>query len=115
MKKGLVVMLLSLPVFAFAATDLMLNINTEDCQGNTGIAVIEVDKIHRTVPYQCGNGGAGKNIMQLLVESKSKSGSYDVYYITKAESKRIDAEVAKILESQKKGLERKHTIEIQRD
>ena len=94
------------------ADELMLNIRTEDCKGNTGIASVQVDNIYRTQPYQCPDGDGKKTIRQLLVKSGSKTGGYDVFYITEAESRRIDSEITKILESRKKGLEKKHTIEI---
>lgn len=111
MHKLLLTILFLLSSVASAADDLTLNIRTEDCEGNTGIAAVPVDDIHRTLPYQCKNGN-GKKIKQLLVKSKGKTGGYDVHYITEAESRRIDTEIANILESRKKGLERKHTIEI---
>ena len=83
----LLVLLAALPVLA--ESSYMVTFQTTDCNGDTGMATVEIDRIHSIETVTCDPPQEQAKRKQVLIRSRTIPGSYDVFTVDDREAVRI--------------------------
>ena len=113
---GLIAIIVSLcwgfSVKAGGISNFQVTFKTTDCNGEEGLASVNVDKIYRIQPFQCGFGNQ-LQLKQVLVKSDSGISNYDIFTIRAEETERIEKEIKSCMDARRKALEKGTSIVIE--
>ncbi len=115
---GMTYLLLALICMGTAtASDYTITFKTTECNGDRGMASVNMDTIWRMSSIECRSpDNPDEKLMQLLVRSTSGLSTYDVYRITPAEAERIQKKIDRYMDAKARSLENSehHNININR-
>jgi hypothetical protein len=103
-----------LSAVAFAAPAYQITFETTECNGDTGMAAVDVDRIYRVQADDCAPQQPGEKRKQVLVRSPGGPTNYDVFLVTEKEGQRIQKEITKYNDARRRSLERGDSIIFQR-
>ena len=113
---GLIAIIVSLywdfSVQAGGISDFQVTFKTTDCNGEEGLASVNVDKIYRIQPFQCGLENQ-LQLKQVLVKSDSGISNYDIFTIRSEEAERIEKEIRSCMDARRQALEKGSSIVIE--
>jgi hypothetical protein len=114
--RGLIAIIVSLCwcffVQAGGISDFQVTFKTTDCNGEEGLASVNVDKIYRIQSFQCGFGNQ-LQLKQVLVKSDSGISNYDIFTIRSEEVERIEKGIKSCMDARRKALEKGTSIVIE--
>jgi hypothetical protein len=93
---------------AGALEPLKVTFQTTECNGDTGMASVDVDRIERIQSVDCDNG---RKLRQVLVKPAAGTG-LQVYSITREESANVERQIQQYMETRRKTLEGSRPILI---
>ncbi len=108
MKKMMLVVLflmLSVAVAAAAESSYMITFQTTDCNGDTGLASVEIDRIYKIETIECDPPHQSAKRKQVLVFSRTLHGSYDVFTVDEKEAVTIQKQIQAYMDARRKLLE----------
>jgi hypothetical protein len=108
--------LIGATLFAAAATvhAYQITFETTECNGDTGFAAVEVDRVYRVEADDCGPQQPGEKRKQVLVRASAGPTRYDVFTVAEKEGQRIQNEIRKYNDARRRSLDRGGTIMIDR-
>jgi 3D (Asp-Asp-Asp) domain-containing protein len=109
----LLVLLAALPVLA--ESSYMVTFQTTDCNGDTGMATVEIDRIHSIETVTCDPPHEQAKRKQVLVRSRTIPGSYDVFTVDDREAARIQQQIQAYMDARRKLLEKGNAVIIHRE
>ena len=74
-------LLLFTAITAIASSTYTITFQTTDCNGNTGMASVEINRIYKIETITCDPPYKDAKRKQVLVTSKTLHGSYDVFTV----------------------------------
>ncbi|RLB68835.1 MAG: hypothetical protein DRH04_06265 [Deltaproteobacteria bacterium] len=95
---------------AAAESAYMITFQTTDCNGDTGIATVEIDRIYKIRSISCEPPYQDARLKQVLVISKTLHGSYDVFTIDEKEAANIQNQIQAYMDARRKLLENGNPI-----
>ncbi len=98
--------------FAAQATQFRITFETTDCDGSIGFGAVAVDDIYRIDSHECDNNPKLK-LKQLLVHGKGGRVGYDVFVVTEAEARKIQAQIRSYMDARQKSIEQGKTIVVE--
>jgi len=108
MKKTMLVALFLVLFFAAGAaaeTAYMITFQTTDCNGDTGMASVEINRIYKIETVECDPPHQTAKRKQVLVFSRTLRGSYDVFTVDEKEAANIQKQIQAYMNSRRKLLE----------
>lgn len=90
---------------AAAGSSYTITFQTTDCNGDTGIASVEINRIYRIETMECDPPHQGAKRKQVLVTSKTLPGSYDVFTVDEKEAATIQKQIQAYMNARRKLLE----------
>ena len=99
------------------AADYLVTFKTTECNGDRGMASVQMDTIWRMSSIECRSPeNPDEKLMQLLVKSTSGLTTYDVFRITPSEADRIQKQIDRYMDAKTRALENseQHNIRIER-
>jgi len=114
-----IICLLATTVYLNAATaaDYLVTFKTTECNGDRGMASVQMETIWRMSSIECRSPeNPDEKLMQLLVKSTSGLTTYDVFRITPSEADRIQKQIDRYMDAKTRSLENsdQHNINIDR-
>jgi len=100
-----------------AAADYLVTFKTTECNGDRGMASVQMATIWRMSSIECRSPeNPDEKLMQLLVKSTSGLTTYDVFRITPSEADRIQKQIDRYMDAKTRSLENseQHNINIDR-
>jgi len=93
-----------------------ITFKTTDCNGDTGFATVEVNRIHKIQTITCDEPDAKfKKLKQVIVKSKIIPTSFDVFMVTESEAQHIQKRIDDYMEAKRKLLERGNPIILHKE
>ncbi len=108
-------LVLSLAISAAAETPYMVTFQTTDCNGDTGIAMIEIRRIYKIETMACDPPYESAKRKQVLVTSKTLHDSYDVFTVDEKEAVNIQKQIQEYMDARRKLLEKGNPIILQKN
>ena len=105
---GLLLLFVSLLIAvpsASTAGDYQVTFQTNDCNGDTGLATVQISAIYKIEAVQCGAPHENAVRKQVLVSSAARAGSYDIFTINEEEAVMIQREIQSYMKARRKLLE----------
>ena len=102
-------------ISASAGSSYMITFQTTDCNGDTGIASVEVNRIYKIKTKECEPPYQAARRKQVLVTSKTLHGSYDVFTVDEKEAVNIQQQIQDYMDARRKLLEKRNPIILQKD
>jgi hypothetical protein len=99
-------------VYGAGISDFQITFQTTDCNGNMGIASVNVEEIYRIQSMQC-DPGSTLELKQVLVKSASGVTNYEVFTVTADEAKQIQDQIKFYMNSRRKALEKGSSIVVE--
>jgi hypothetical protein len=104
--------LLSVAV-AGGISDTQVSFQTTECNGDTGFASVELERIWRIKAAGCAAPDKpGEQLMQVLVKSTTGLTKYEVFTVNPTEAEYIQAQIKAHMDAKRKALEGGETIII---
>ncbi len=103
-------LLLFTAVSAAAGSSYMVTFQTTDCNGDTGIASVEINRIYKIQTVACEPPYQAARRKQVLVTSKTLHGSYDVFTVDEKEAINIQKQIQAYMDARRKLLENSNPI-----
>ena len=98
---------------AAGLSDTQVTFQTTDCNGNTGFASVELERIWRINPAGCAAPDKpDEQLLQVLVKSLSGLTNYEVFTVNPAEAASIQAQIKAHMDAKRKALEGGNTVII---
>ena len=115
MRVMLIGLLLTLPAvttaFAGNVSTFAVTFQTTECNGDTGMGSANVDRIFKIQALDCGAAGErGRKLKQVLVRTGAQANAYEVFTVTDAEAKKIQAQIERYMEARRKAIEGGRTV-----
>ncbi len=98
-------LLLFTAVSAAAGSSYMVTFQTTDCNGDTGIASVEINHIYKIETVECDPPHQAAKRKQVLVTSKTLHSSYDVFTVDEKEAINIQKQIQAYMDARRKLLE----------
>ncbi len=98
-------LLLFTAISAAAGSSYMVTFQTTDCNGDTGIASVEINRIYKIETVECDPPYQAAKRKQVLVTSKALHDSYDVFTMDEKESINIQKQIQAYMDARRKLLE----------
>jgi hypothetical protein len=95
---------------AFGDSSYQVTFETEECNGDTGMATVPINDIFRIQGMECDPPNEDVKLKQLLVRSSGIHGSYDAFTITPETADMIKKEIKEYMGSKKRLLDRGRSI-----
>jgi len=108
-------LLLFTAVAANAGSSYMITFQTTDCNGDTGIASVEINRIYKIKTIACEPPYRAARRKQVLVTSKTLHGSYDVFTVDEKEAVNIQKQIQEYMDARRKLLEKGNPIILQKN
>lgn len=89
-----------------------ITLQTTDCNGQTGMASVNVDHVVKIQTISCTEP-PGRTLRQVLVRSGTDPASYDAYTVTDEESSRIQRQIESYMRAREKALEESKSLIIE--
>ncbi len=89
-----------------------ITFQTTDCNGQTGMASVDVDRVDRIQTIDCPTP-SGRTLKQVLVRSGPGLTSYDAFTVTNDESSRIQRQIDSYMHARQKALEEGKSLIIE--
>lgn len=105
----------TLLAFAVTAQAYQITFETTECNGDTGMAAVDVDRIYRVQADDCGPQQPGEKRKQVLVRASGGPTRFDVFTVAEKEGQRIQNEIKKYNDARRRTLERGGSIIIQKE
>ena len=108
MKKTMLAALFLVLFFAAGAaaeSAYMITFQTTDCNGDTGIASVEIDRIYKIKSISCEPPYQDARLKQVLVHSRTLHDSFDVFTIDEKEADNIQKQIQAYMDARRKLLE----------
>jgi hypothetical protein len=86
---------------------------TTDCNGETGMVSVDVDRIEKIRALDCGPGYHGKQLRQVLTRPVSGSTSYEVSTVTPEDAEKIERQIQDYMQARKRAVEGSRPIIIE--
>ena len=102
---GTLFLVLVVAVSASAGAPYMVTFQTTDCNGDTGIASVEINRIYRVETVECDPPHQAAKRKQILVISKTLHDSYDVFTVDEKEAINIQKQIHDYMDARRKLLE----------
>jgi len=83
----------------------MITFQTTDCNGDTGIASVEIDRIYKIKSISCEPPYQDARLKQVLVHSRTLHDSFDVFTIDEKEADNIQKQIQAYMDARRKLLE----------
>ena len=100
---------------AAGLSDTQVTFQTTDCNGNTGFASVELERIWRINPAGCATPDKpDEQLLQVLVKSLSGLTNYEVFTVNPEEAASIQAQIKAHMDAKRKALEGGNTVIIDR-
>lgn len=99
---------------ATTAQAYQITFETTECNGDTGMAAVDVDRIYRVDADNCAPQQPDEKRKQVLVHSSGGPTRYDVFTVTEKEGQRIQNELRKYNDARRRSLDRGNSVIIQR-
>lgn len=103
----------SIITMAGAESTYMVTFQTRDCNGDTGMVSIEINRIYKIETMECDPPSQGAKRKQVLVTSKTLPGSYDVFTVDGKEAISIQKQIQAYIDARRKLLENGHSVILQ--
>ncbi len=85
---------------------------TIDCNGETGLATVEIERIYKIEPGDCTMPGQpGVHIKKMLV--KNDKGSFDIFTLPPKEAEEVMKQVKAFMKAKLKSLEQSQSIIVE--
>ncbi len=107
--------LVALAVPVLAGSSYMITFRTTDCNGDTGMATVEIDRIQSIETVTCDPPDEKQQRQQVLVHSRTIPGSYDVFTVTRKEAARIQQQIQEYMDARRHLLEKGNAVIIHRE
>jgi hypothetical protein len=108
-------LLLFTTISAAAGSSYMVTFQTTDCNGDTGIASVEINRIYKIKSISCEPPYQAARRKQVLATSKALHGSYDVFTIDEKEAVNIQKQIQDYMDARRKLLENGSPIILQKN
>lgn len=98
---------------AAGLSDTQVTFQTTDCDGKTGFASVELERIWRINPAGCSTPDKpNEQLLQVLVKSLSGLTNYEVYTVNPEEAANIQEQIKAHMDAKRKALEGGNTVII---
>ena len=109
-----VVICLTGSAVAGSVSDTQVTFQTTDCDGNTGFASVELERIWRINDAGCSTPDKpNEKLMQVLVKSLSGVTNYEVFIVSPEEAISIQEQIKAHMAAKRKALEGSGTVIIE--
>lgn len=108
-------MALSLSPVAASAdvlSPIRVTFSTTECNGDSGMASVDVDRIERIQSIDCGAAGSGQKRHQVLVRPAGGANGFQAYLVTEQESQNIERQIRRHTEARQRAIETGRTVII---
>ncbi|NIA19805.1 MAG: hypothetical protein GWP07_05155 [Xanthomonadaceae bacterium] len=102
---GVLFLVFVIAVSASAGTPYMVTFQTTDCNGDTGIASVGINRIYKIETVECDSPYQAAKRKQVLVTSQTLHGSYDVFTVDEKEAINIQKQIQAYMDARRKLLE----------
>ena len=110
MKPELILLCAAAP--AVLAGGFKVTFETLDCNGDTGFASVDIDRIYRIETTDCGPEQPERKLKQVLVRSYATG--FDAFSLSEAEAEALQQQLKRYQGARQQSIERGDTIYIER-
>ena len=98
-------LMLSVAIATAAGSGYMITFQTTDCNGDTGLVSVEINRIYKIETVECDPPHQDAKRKQVLINSKTLHGSYDVFTVDEKEAAIIQKQIQAYMNARRRLLE----------